>query len=216
MPTYRYEAMTSSGEEVVDVIEADNPKAARRLLSEQGLFVTKLEASAASSRSARPNKEPVPTARPVRGQPKQPEHTKRIPAIMFVFFGFFGLGATSAGAYLGWSTLSRIHGAQRVDAKVVEVVVERRLEDNEEYHYALVEYSMSGQTYRVRSSVSDRRWSVGQKMAVLVRPDHPADAVIDSFTEKWLPTLIVGGVGIAFLLFTMLTLRKRSPRACPQ
>lgn len=34
MPTYRYEAMTSSGEEVVDVIEADDKKAAQRRLAE--------------------------------------------------------------------------------------------------------------------------------------------------------------------------------------
>ena len=46
-----------------------------------------------------------------------------------------------------------------------------------------------------------------------MRPDHPTDAVIDSLTGKWMPMLIVGGVGIAFLLFTMLARWKRAPRA---
>ena len=49
MPTYRYEAMTSSGNEEVNFVEASDKQSAQQLLRGRGLFVTKLAESAEGS-----------------------------------------------------------------------------------------------------------------------------------------------------------------------
>ena len=55
MTTYRYEAMTSSGNEEVNFVEASDKQSAQQLLRGRGLFVTKLAELAEGS-------QPVATA----------------------------------------------------------------------------------------------------------------------------------------------------------
>ena len=104
------------------------------------------------------------------------------------------------GSYLCRATLSRISGAQRVEGRVVEIVRERFSDAKKERESALpiVEYQFSDQSYRIRRRVNDAGLSIGRKLTVVVRPDQPTDGIIDTFAGKWLPTLIIGGVGIVF------------------
>lgn len=96
MPTYRYEAMASTGEEVVDVIEADDPKSARKLLAARGLFVTKLSKSAAdlpdgsaSETSAEESRESTK----LRRQPRQRTGSVLLPCLLV------GLAGITSGVY---------------------------------------------------------------------------------------------------------------------
>ncbi len=206
MPTFRYEAMTSSGDEVVDVIEADDTQAARRWLSGQGLFVTRLTEATATAEPPTPDAGRQDRTRPTPARPVPASSRKPIPLLVSVFFAFAGVVCTMIGGYLCWETLNRISGAQRVEGKVVEIVRERfrDAEKERESILPIVEYQFADQSYRIRGRVNEGGLSVGRKLTVLVRPDLPAEGVIDSFEEKWMPTLIVGGVGIVFLLFTTI------------
>ena len=105
---------------------------------------------------------------------------------------------------MGWSTLSRISGAQRVEGKVVEIIREvfEDAGERRESVLPIVEYQFAGQSHRIRGHVGDPSLSVGRHLPILVRPDRPAEGMVDSFAEKWMSMLIVGGVGVLFLLFT--------------
>ena len=69
MNAFRYHAIERSGKSVEGVIEADDRRSALRLLSEQGLFPSNLEASANGERAARLSQSQhlsTPSARPGR------------------------------------------------------------------------------------------------------------------------------------------------------
>lgn len=96
MPNYRYEAMTSSGEEVVDVIEADNSKAARTLLAARGLFVTKPDMPAADSTDgseSEPSAGVIGESTKSTGQPRQPTGSVLLPCLII------GLAGVASGVY---------------------------------------------------------------------------------------------------------------------
>ena len=212
MPTYRFEAMTSSGEEVVDVIEADDKQAAQQLLSRQGLFVTKLAEAPGGSRPLTTNVAPRGRTRQAAMSPARGAQRKPIPQVVFVFFGLAGLVSTLVGGWLGCSAWSRVAGAQRVEGRVVEIVRERvhAADGESEAVRAIVEYRVNDQPYRIPSQGGHTGSMKGERIPVLVRPDRPADGVIDSFSEKWMPALIVGGVGVVFLLFTTIAFWSRA------
>jgi type IV pilus assembly protein PilC len=56
MPTYKYEALDTSGAEVKDVIEATNEEEASQKIKAMGYFVTKLTAGAASGKGGKKKK----------------------------------------------------------------------------------------------------------------------------------------------------------------
>lgn len=140
---------------------------------------------------------------------------KPVPSFVYLFFAFVGLVCTAVGGYMGWSTRSRISGAQRVEGKVVEIIRDRfeDASENRESILPVVEYQFAGQSYRIRGRMGDLSLTVGRKLPVLVRPDRPVDGMIDSFAEKWMSMLIVGGIGGVFLLFKTIAYccRPRSP-----
>ncbi|MBA3534445.1 MAG: DUF3592 domain-containing protein [Ardenticatenales bacterium] len=47
---------------------------------------------------------------------------------------------------------------------------------------------------------------VGRTVRVLYDPANPEDALIDSFIEIWMPSVIFGGVGAGWLLATLIVL----------
>ena len=56
MPTYKYEALDTSGAEVKDSIEASNEEEAQQKVKAMGYFVTKLTATAAGRAAGRPRR----------------------------------------------------------------------------------------------------------------------------------------------------------------
>ena len=65
----------------------------------------------------------------------------------------------------------------------------------------VVEYRVGDQVRSVEGSISTKppAYSVGDKVRVLYDPANPPDARINSFVERWLFSVIFGGVGILFL-----------------
>jgi type IV pilus assembly protein PilC len=63
MPTYKYEALDTSGNEVKDSIEATNEEEASAKIKSMGYFVTKLTASAAAGSAAKKKKKKVGKSR---------------------------------------------------------------------------------------------------------------------------------------------------------
>jgi hypothetical protein len=54
--------------------------------------------------------------------------------------------------------------------------------------------------HRVTGSVSrSHSYQRGQKVKVLYRLANPKDAQLDSFSERWLIPLVLGGMGIVFV-----------------
>ena len=64
MPTYKYEALDTSGDEVKDSVEASNEEEASQKIKAMGYFVTKLTAMAGGgARGARRRRRPARAAR---------------------------------------------------------------------------------------------------------------------------------------------------------
>src|SRR4051794_2896567 len=58
MPTYKFEAMDTSGEEVKDEIEATNEEEAQQKIKQMGYFVTKLTAVGGGKQKGKKKKAP--------------------------------------------------------------------------------------------------------------------------------------------------------------
>lgn len=56
-------------------------------------------------------------------------------------------------------------------------------------------------------------YDVGERVRVLYRPDKPYGASLDGFAERWLGTLVLGGIGLIFSLIgwplVLIPLRRR-------
>ncbi len=81
-----------------------------------------------------------------------------------------------------------------------------RLERSGKGSKPVVEYSFRGKHYQRTSSVSSTppAFDVGEKVDVFVNKDNPEDIVMNTFSERWLAAVIVGGIGSVFLFFTIL------------
>jgi Protein of unknown function (DUF3592) len=191
MPTFHYEGMTSSGEEVVDVIEADDSKIARKLLAASGLFVTKLTASAVDS----PNgNESEPANGPTFYVTKNP-WAHGLVCFLGLAFTIIGVGS------LLWVSHWREHG----ERTVVEVV---RTQNGE----GVYRYKAAGLTIEmprfVKGVQRDRGgWSsyaFGMRLDALYDPNEPERVVLERELDNFrLAGLIFLPVGIVCLLAGM-------------
>jgi hypothetical protein len=72
--------------------------------------------------------------------------------------------------------------------------------------YPVVAYQVDGRTYSYRPRWSFRTYSVGDRVPVLYKVNRPGTAGIDTFSERWLAPLTVGGVfvllGVAMMVVT--------------
>ncbi|MBX2962756.1 MAG: DUF3592 domain-containing protein [Cyclobacteriaceae bacterium] len=69
----------------------------------------------------------------------------------------------------------------------------------------VVEYTWNNEVKRYESTMysSPPDYSVGDQVALLVNPENPDEAVIDSFTERYMLSTVFGGVGTFFLIFSI-------------
>lgn len=185
--------MTSAGEEVVDVIEADDSKTARKRLVARGLFVTKMTRSAADSPD-NGESEPLGLTRPTFYVTKNP--------FAHGLMCFLGLAFTAFG-YGGWSWAShwREHGVRTV----VEVVKTRTCE-------GVYRYKAAGRTIEkprfVKGAQQGRSgWSsygFGMRLDSLYDPNNPECVVLKCEVADYdLAVPISLGFGIVFLLAGM-------------
>jgi ribosomal protein L7/L12 len=70
----------------------------------------------------------------------------------------------------------------------------------------IVSYEWNGQKKRYYSQgySSPSEFNLGENVDLYVNRENPEDAMINSFTDRWLAITIVGGIGFIFGLFTVL------------
>lgn len=118
----------------------------------------------------------------------------------------FGLGVAALGtamlvlgAFLARSTRAGIRAADRVAGRVVDLV--RRGRAHAPTWSPVIEYDYAGETRTFTSTFSSRppAWKQGDTVNVLVSPETPDEARIDSFGALWLLPLLCGGFGLILL-----------------
>lgn len=193
MPTYRYEAMTTSGDEIVDVIEADDSKTARKRLVARGFFVTKLSKSAAASPDGSES-EPLGLIRPTFYVTKNP--------FAHGLMCFLGLAFLAFG-YGGWSWAS--HWREHGKRTVVEIVKTQNSEGVYRYKAAdrMFEYPLRAKIdgYWVTSQFTGYGW--GMRLVAFYDPNDPEHGglVLERKIEGFeMGALIFLGFGIVCLL----------------
>ncbi len=66
--------------------------------------------------------------------------------------------------------------------------------------FPIVEYTVDGKSFEVQGiSSKPPAYSVGDPAMVRYRMDNPADAVINSFLQRWLLPVIFTGLGAIFV-----------------
>jgi len=73
-------------------------------------------------------------------------------------------------------------------------------------YYPVVEYQVDGRQYNRMMDSGFRTYTAGQKIPVLYQVDRPEVVRIDSFSERWLGRLMVGGGLVVGGLFMMAIL----------
>ena len=101
-------------------------------------------------------------------------------------------------AFAGYSVLFSI-GAREVPGIVIEMV-------GDHAKSPIVEYNVDGRrfTYHSSLSASPPAYFVGEQVSLLYRPDNPARAQINSFTDRWLFPVAFTGGGIVGVLVSFL------------
>ena len=112
--------------------------------------------------------------RELASKPHLPPWFLRLFRIMFAIFAVIGLG------FAAYSIAFSI-GAKEVPGTVIQMVGGNQKSP-------IVEYNVGGKRFTHRSSLSSSppRYFVGEKVSVLYRPDNPKRAQINSFTDRWL------------------------------
>jgi len=132
---------------------------------------------------------------------KEGKHIAHLPAqavkFPFTVFGsiflLFGLPMLFGAIYIFTSNQEDFAKRVKVEGEVVSL-------DGFESVTPIVEYEWQGNIYEIRGSVASNppAFELGEKAEVLVDPDNPADAIINSFIERWLLVLILGIMGTIF------------------
>lgn len=81
------------------------------------------------------------------------------------------------------------------------------LRENEEGSLApVIEYSWNDEAKQYESTSYSRpaAYDVGETLTLLVNPENPDEAIIDTFNERYLVSVIFGSVGTLFLIFTVI------------
>ena len=114
-------------------------------------------------------------------RPHIPPWFPRLFGIMSAIFALVGIG-------IGCYSIAFGIGANEVRGTVTQ------LDDDS----PVVEYEVNGQPFSLQSSISSSppAYFVGEKVNVLYRPNNPASAQINSFTDRWLFPLVFTVAGI--------------------
>jgi hypothetical protein len=136
-------------------------------------------------------------------------------------FGLVGLAMGAAAGWALWDTLSFRAGAMRAEGVVVDMYSVRSGTRQSVSSGPAVRFSAPGAergeevSYEFSSRIQSDppAYHVGERVAVLYRPENPADARIDGFTEQWFLPLLFGLFGVVFggvaLGFMVAQIRKR-------
>ncbi len=115
----------------------------------------------------------------------------------FVIFGsiflFFGLPMLVAATLIYVSNERDYESRIKVLGEVISL-------DGYDSYTPIVSYEWEGVFYEARGQVASNppAFEIGEEVNVLVNPNDPSAAVIDSFVERWLIVLILGFMGLIF------------------
>jgi hypothetical protein len=123
-------------------------------------------------------------------------------SIAFKFLGIgFGFVALSfiAGAIIIYFVES-VSNPVSAEGKIVAFQTES------ERTSPVVEFEWKGEirTYKATTFTSNSSYTVGQTVPLLVNSENPDEAIIDTFEERWLMIVVVGGIGTFFLFLTIV------------
>lgn len=118
---------------------------------------------------------------------------------LFLLVGLACLGAA-------WDRSGADHALSekgvRAEGTVVELGRFRTIKGRTRYRSIIEFPDQAGKRQRFASAAATRSpgHSIGQRVPVIFDPANPADAAIDTFTERRLASLILGFLGSAFTL----------------
>lgn len=119
-----------------------------------------------------------------------------------IFF-IVGLSLTAGGINSAVDTRDFIAVAARADGEVVRL--ERRMgSDDSSTYYPVVRFQSPNRQEAIEfesgSGSNPPAFEEGEVVAVLYHPEYPRNAKIDSFFQLWGLAVILGGIGIVFVI----------------
>ena len=124
--------------------------------------------------------------------------------IVKVVFAVIGTGLSIGALFLYRSSSEYLERALRAEGEVVDLHLSRGSSSDDGPTYRpVVRFSMDDGAPREFTSSTGSNpasYSVGERVEVLYFEDSPQDAKINSFSDLWLGTLILGGLGATFFL----------------
>ncbi|HYF65731.1 MAG TPA: DUF3592 domain-containing protein [Herpetosiphonaceae bacterium] len=126
--------------------------------------------------------------------------------IVFLLGGALGLGI---GLWLAGQTCSLIRRGAHAQGRYVDTQWRGSGSGGEVSQYGQIEFQTAqGRIVRFSSRVGalGQRQNSGAPVPVLYDPANPDDAVVNSFVELWMPAIIFGGVGAAWMIAATIAL----------
>lgn len=208
MPSFRFEAMDSTGETQTDQVQAANAEEAIQVLRARGLFVTALNRVTEASHAAGSAEPPTAASDSVastknstgRGPGSQSRRLGLIVAAVGVAFTAAGFHGVFNSALYG------LRG-KRVDAIVVG------FDRTGDFGSDILEFAVSRRKYRADARGSfGIIWApshpLGSRYPVLYMSDNPADARLAAFVPRFLIPLFLLGFGLALTAVGVLMRRR--------
>ena len=122
---------------------------------------------------------------------------------------FLGILCFLIAVGMGISSLSFAYGALHTKGTVINIVFSLGASRED---YPIVRYQVDGKTYQIRSAhqTTFPPHSIGEEVTVLYWPEQPHKGRIYSFSEQWLPPLLLGGLGLVCAIVGFKRLGARS------
>lgn len=118
-----------------------------------------------------------------------------------VIFLVIGLGMLAGGVAIWYSHAQFAAHASRADGVVTDLSYHSSSKGGT--YYPLVQFTAAdGRVVHITGSTGSNpsSYSRGDHVTVLYDPHSPEHAELDTFTDKWLAPLILGGMGLVFSL----------------
>lgn len=122
--------------------------------------------------------------------------------IVGILFLLIGLGLLTGGFFMWRSKADFVAHALHADGTVTGLDYQRSSKGSGTYHPLVQFTAQDGNIVNFTSDSGSRpaAYSRGDHLPVLYAAANPEDAVIDSFIDLWLGTLIFAGLGLVFTL----------------
>lgn len=131
------------------------------------------------------------------------KNTNRSPLVVgLVLFAIGGIFATIGLSMATWTIMWASGGTQSTEGTVIRMVRSGKGTK------PVAKYEVVGQSHEVvgQLTTSPPAHRVGDKVPVLYKTDTPADAVIDTFINRWLFPTIFGSIGGVLTLVGVVVL----------